>query len=70
VLLAVSGHDHDLEPAIIAVRPGDPVGVEHLDLACLLTRSWHGDHRTGLTARMMAECMPGAASVVKVTDAR
>ena len=28
-----------------------------------------GHEAAGLTARMIAECIPGAASVVKVTDA-
>lgn len=34
----------------------------------LFTRSWHRNHLMGFTARMIAEWMPGAASVVKVTD--
>jgi ArsR family transcriptional regulator, arsenate/arsenite/antimonite-responsive transcriptional repressor len=68
VLLVISGHDHDLEGAITAVRPCGPVDVQNLDLACLLASSRHRDHQAGLTARMTAGCMPDAASVVKVTS--
>jgi hypothetical protein len=69
VLLAIGRHDHDLELAVLAVAARDPVGVQHLDLAGLLAGTRHGDYLAGLTARMIAECMPGAASWVKVTDA-
>jgi hypothetical protein len=40
--LVVVGHDLDLEPAVIAVRPGHPVGVDDLDSSCLLACTWHG----------------------------
>ena len=60
VLLPVGGHDHDLEPAVGAVRPGGPVRVEDLDLAGLLARAGHARHRPGLTA----ERGPGPASIV------
>jgi hypothetical protein len=42
VPLVVLGHDLDLEPAVIAVCPGHPVGVDDLDPPCLLACTWHG----------------------------
>ena len=40
--LVILGHDHDLEPAVIAVRPGHPVGVDDLHWLRLLACTWHG----------------------------
>src|SRR5579859_1506840 len=43
VLLVVLGHQHELEAAIIASRPRDPIGIDHLHLSCLLTCAAHCD---------------------------
>jgi hypothetical protein len=40
--LVVVGHDLDLEPAVIAIWPGHPVGIDDLDPPCLLACTWHG----------------------------
>jgi hypothetical protein len=42
MLLVILGHDLDLEPAVIAVRPGLPVGVDDLHPTCLLACTRHG----------------------------
>ena len=42
MVLVVLGHDLNLEPAVIAVRAGHPVGVDDLHSACLFTGAWHG----------------------------
>ena len=41
VPLVILGHDHDLEPAVFAVGPGPPVGVDDLYPSCLLACAWH-----------------------------
>jgi hypothetical protein len=42
VLLVVVGDDLDVEPAVLAVGPGRPVGVDDLDSSCLFACAWHG----------------------------
>jgi hypothetical protein len=41
MMLIVFGDDQDLEPAVLTVLTGDPVGVEHLDASCSLACAWH-----------------------------
>jgi hypothetical protein len=40
--LVILGHEHDLEPAVITVRPGHPVSVDDLHPPRLLACTWHG----------------------------
>lgn len=41
MLLVVAGDDLNIEVAILTVGSRDPVGIEILDSACLIARSWH-----------------------------
>ena len=56
-------------------QPQVPAGCSPLQQVALADGSQHvvcsegGQHSAGLVARTMAECMPGAASWVKVTSA-